>query len=79
MHRYTFLDMDIQPSCTENDKIVSSGLLDLKNKNKKKGNYIPFFLIFLVKKIYIQLLKYRDMDFYHPSNTSSNNSSLGAK
>lgn len=30
LHRYTFLDMDIQPSCTENDKIVSSGLLDLK-------------------------------------------------
>ena len=30
LHRYTFLDMDIQPSCTENDKIVSLGLLDLK-------------------------------------------------
>jgi hypothetical protein len=42
-----FLDMDIQPSCTENDKIVSLGLLDLKNKDKKKGNYIPFFLLFL--------------------------------
>lgn len=30
LHRYTFLDMDIQPSCTENDKIVILGLLDLK-------------------------------------------------
>jgi hypothetical protein len=44
--------MDIQPSCTENDKIVSLGLLDLKNKDKKKGNYIPFFNIFSNENLY---------------------------
>lgn len=30
LHRYTFLDMNMQSSCTENDKIFSLGLLDLK-------------------------------------------------
>jgi len=30
LHRYTFLDMNMQASCTENDKIFSPGLLDLK-------------------------------------------------
>ncbi|WP_171406817.1 hypothetical protein [Acinetobacter guerrae] len=30
LHRYTFLDMNMQSSCTESDKIFSPGLLDLK-------------------------------------------------
>lgn len=30
LHRYTYLDMDLQSSCTENDKVFSLGLLDLK-------------------------------------------------
>lgn len=30
LHRYTFLDMDIQASCADDDQIFSSGLLDLK-------------------------------------------------
>lgn len=30
IHRYTFLDMNMQSSCTENDKIFSPGFLDLK-------------------------------------------------
>ncbi|WP_171522904.1 hypothetical protein [Acinetobacter shaoyimingii] len=30
LHRYTYLDMDLEPSCTENDKISNLGLLDLK-------------------------------------------------
>lgn len=34
LHRYTYLDMNLQASCTENEKIYSKGLLDLRNKYK---------------------------------------------
>ncbi|TCB33569.1 hypothetical protein E0H86_00835 [Acinetobacter sp. ANC 4635] len=30
LHRYTFLDMDIQSSCPDDDKFFSLGLLDLE-------------------------------------------------
>lgn len=35
LHRYTYLDMNWQASCTENEKIYSKGLLDLRNKYRK--------------------------------------------
>ena len=35
LHRYTYLDMNLQASCTENEKIYSKGLLDLKNKYRE--------------------------------------------
>lgn len=34
LHRYTYLDMDIQPSCSENEQTYSQGLLDIRNKYK---------------------------------------------
>ncbi|QNX05524.1 hypothetical protein [Acinetobacter seifertii] len=34
LHRYTYLDMNLQASCTENEEIYSKGLLDLRNKYK---------------------------------------------
>ncbi|EJB8536895.1 hypothetical protein MW341_001299 [Acinetobacter baumannii] len=35
LHRYTYLDMNLQASCTENEKIYSKGLLDLRNKYRE--------------------------------------------
>ncbi|CAA0264657.1 hypothetical protein ACT4YX_04530 [Acinetobacter baumannii] len=35
LHRYTYLDMNLQASCTENEKIYSRGLLDLRNKYRE--------------------------------------------
>ncbi len=32
LHRYTFLDMDMESTCADNDKIFNSGLLDLKKQ-----------------------------------------------
>ncbi|MFH3639520.1 hypothetical protein WAH83_22080, partial [Acinetobacter baumannii] len=34
-HRYTYLDMNLQASCTENEEIYSKGLLDLRNKYRE--------------------------------------------
>lgn len=34
LHRYTYLDMNLKASCTENEEIYSKGLLDLRNKYK---------------------------------------------
>jgi len=35
LHRYTYLDMDLQVSCTENEKIYSKGFLDIRNKYRE--------------------------------------------
>jgi len=35
LHRYTYLDMNLQASCTENEKIYSKGLLDIRNKYRE--------------------------------------------
>ncbi|EOH6037756.1 hypothetical protein ACL94L_003055 [Acinetobacter baumannii] len=35
LHRYTYLDMNLQASCTENEEIYSKGLLDLRNKYRE--------------------------------------------
>lgn len=35
LHRYTYLDMDLQVSCTENEKIYSKGFLDIGNKYRE--------------------------------------------
>ncbi|QCS11082.1 hypothetical protein FHY67_12935 [Acinetobacter radioresistens] len=35
LHRYTYLDMDLQASCTENKEIYSKGLLDVRNKYRE--------------------------------------------
>lgn len=35
LHRYTYLDMNLQASCTENEKIYNKGLLDLRNKYRE--------------------------------------------
>lgn len=35
LHRYTYLDMNLQASCAENEKIYSKGLLDLRNKYRE--------------------------------------------
>ncbi|MCH2002094.1 hypothetical protein [Acinetobacter seifertii] len=35
LHRYTYLDMNLKASCTENEKIYSKGLLDLRNKYRE--------------------------------------------
>ncbi|MFA3153760.1 hypothetical protein KWD60_08905 [Acinetobacter baumannii] len=35
LYRYTYLDMNLQASCTENEKIYSRGLLDLRNKYRE--------------------------------------------
>ncbi|RSF40804.1 hypothetical protein EGU01_10790 [Acinetobacter baumannii] len=35
LHRYTYLDMNLQVSCTEHEEIYSKGLLDLRNKYRE--------------------------------------------
>lgn len=35
LHRYTYLDMDLQVSCTENEKIYSKGFLNIRNKYRE--------------------------------------------
>lgn len=35
LHRYTYLDMNLQASCTESEEIYSKGLLDLRNKYRE--------------------------------------------
>lgn len=35
LHHYTYLDMDLQVSCTENEKIYSKGFLDIRNKYRE--------------------------------------------
>ncbi len=35
LHRYTYLDMNLQASCTENEKIYSKGFLDIRNKYRE--------------------------------------------
>ncbi|HBU87951.1 MAG TPA: hypothetical protein DEF26_10000 [Acinetobacter sp.] len=35
LHRYIYLDMNLQASCTENEKIYSKGLLDIRNKYRE--------------------------------------------
>lgn len=35
LYRYTYLDMNLQASCTENEEIYSKGLLDLRNKYRE--------------------------------------------
>ncbi|MDC5259969.1 hypothetical protein NRA27_20945 [Acinetobacter baumannii] len=35
LHRYIYLDMNLQASCTENEEIYSKGLLDLRNKYRE--------------------------------------------
>ncbi len=35
LHRYTYLDMNLQASCTENEEIYSKGLLELRNKYRE--------------------------------------------
>ncbi|TCB38363.1 hypothetical protein E0H82_01795 [Acinetobacter sp. ANC 4910] len=44
LYRYNFLDMNMQSSCAENDKIFSPSLFNLKNKNKKSCIYLSFIL-----------------------------------
>ncbi len=34
-YRYTYLDIDLQASCTENEEIYSKGLLDARNKYRE--------------------------------------------
>lgn len=35
IHCYAYLDMNLQVSCTENEKIYSKGLLDVRNKYRE--------------------------------------------
>lgn len=35
LHRYIYLDMNLQASCTENEEIYSKGLLDVRNKYRE--------------------------------------------
>lgn len=35
LHRYTYLDMNLQASCTENEEIYSKGFLDIRNKYRE--------------------------------------------
>lgn len=35
LHRYTYLDMNLQASCTENEEIYNKGLLDLRNEYRE--------------------------------------------
>ena len=35
LHRYTYLDMNLQALCTENEEIYSKELLDIRNKYRE--------------------------------------------
>ena len=78
-HASDIVEVDEETHQYDVSRVRNNEILDRQNFQKNIQVLFENNKFDELNKIYIQLLKYRDMDFYHPCNTASSNSSLGAK